>query len=104
MPTYTYQCMECGHAFDLFHGIMENGSRGCPLCGQAANRRIGTGAGLIFKGSGFYETDYKRAGASSHSASSTESGSNGSGESKEPASPSVKATDGKKATAADRAA
>jgi putative FmdB family regulatory protein len=60
MPTYTYQCTECGHAFDLFHGMMENGTRPCPLCSAESMRKIGAGAGLIFKGTGFYETDYKR--------------------------------------------
>ncbi len=60
MPTYTYQCTECGHAFNLFHGMMENGTRPCTECGAESKRQIGMGAGLIFKGSGFYETDYKK--------------------------------------------
>ncbi|MCB2211311.1 hypothetical protein KQI52_04285 [bacterium] len=77
MPTYTYQCTECGHAFDLFHGIMENGTRPCPECGAEAKRRIGAGAGLIFKGSGFYETDYKRKGKGSDSGLVSTVGSNG---------------------------
>ncbi|MBS1262173.1 MAG: hypothetical protein MAG453_01514 [Calditrichaeota bacterium] len=64
MPTYTYHCTECGHEFDLFHGISEHGDRECPVCHGVARRRIGRGAGLIFKGSGFYETDYKRNGSS----------------------------------------
>ncbi len=77
MPTYTYQCTECGHAFDLFHGIMENGTRPCPVCGAEAKRRIGAGAGLIFKGSGFYETDYKRKGKGSDNGLISSVGSNG---------------------------
>ena len=60
MPTYTYKCTECGHEFNLFHGISENGTRECTVCHAEAHRLIGAGAGLIFKGSGFYETDYKR--------------------------------------------
>jgi putative FmdB family regulatory protein len=65
MPTYSYQCKRCGHIHDLFHGISERPRVKCPKCGGPCVRLIGTGAGVIFKGSGFYETDYKRkAGAS----------------------------------------
>ncbi|HEB85354.1 MAG TPA: zinc ribbon domain-containing protein [Bacteroidetes bacterium] len=59
MPTYTYRCTVCGHTFDLFHSVSDNGGKRCPECGAAAERQIGRGAGLIFKGSGFYITDYK---------------------------------------------
>jgi len=61
MPTYDYVCDRCGHAFEHFQGISEALLRKCPECGKLALRRlIGTGAGVLFKGSGFYETDYKR--------------------------------------------
>jgi len=60
MPTYSYQCKRCGHIHDLFHGITETPRVKCPKCGGPCVRLIGTGAGIIFKGSGFYETDYKR--------------------------------------------
>ena len=59
MPTYTYRCSACNYKFDLFHSIKENGTRNCPKCGAEVYRMIGSGAGLIFKGSGFYVTDYK---------------------------------------------
>jgi putative FmdB family regulatory protein len=61
MPTYDYRCEACGHTFELFQGIREGKRRKCPDCGKSALVRLfGTGAGVIFKGSGFYETDYKR--------------------------------------------
>ena len=60
MPTYEYQCSECNHAFEAFHSITANPLTECPECKKNALKRlIGSGAGLIFKGSGFYCTDYK---------------------------------------------
>lgn len=60
MPTYGYACQQCGHEFDAFQSITARPLRKCPACGQTALKRlIGTGAGIIFKGSGFYETDYR---------------------------------------------
>lgn len=68
MPTYDYICRACGHEFEIHQPITANPSRKCPKCGKLSLRRlIGKGAGLIFKGSGFYETDYKRSPASSKS-------------------------------------
>jgi len=62
MPTYDYVCDACAHAFEHFQGISEPRLLKCPACGRRKLRRlIGTGAGVVFKGSGFYETDYKRA-------------------------------------------
>jgi len=63
MPTYTYQCKSCHHTFDLFHGISAQPSVKCPKCKRSCKRLLGAGAGVIFKGSGFYETDYKKASA-----------------------------------------
>ncbi|UCD38439.1 MAG: zinc ribbon domain-containing protein [Fidelibacterota bacterium] len=61
MPTYSYICDACGHQFDQFQAISEEPIRACPVCEQERVRRlIGAGAGLIFKGSGFYITDYAR--------------------------------------------
>ncbi len=61
MPTYDYVCRACGHAFEHFQGITEEALRACPRCRKRRlERLIGTGAGVMFKGSGFYETDYKR--------------------------------------------
>lgn len=60
MPTYDYQCDACGHAFEKFQSIKARPVRTCPACSQRKVRRlIGTGAGIIFKGSGFYQTDYR---------------------------------------------
>jgi putative FmdB family regulatory protein len=60
MPTYDYRCDACGHRFELFQSIKADPAKTCPSCGQdAARRMIGTGGGLIFKGSGFYITDYR---------------------------------------------
>jgi putative FmdB family regulatory protein len=60
MPTYEYKCDKCGHYFEQLQSITAKPLRKCPKCGKPAlNRLIGTGAGLIFKGSGFYATDYR---------------------------------------------
>lgn len=66
MPTYDYKCTACGQAFEIFQGINDPKKRKCPACGKLKlERLIGTGVGVIFKGSGFYETDYKRKDAKS---------------------------------------
>ena len=60
MPTYDYVCENCGHAFEEFQMMSAKPLRKCPECGKQKLRRlIGTGAGVIFKGGGFYETDYR---------------------------------------------
>ena len=60
MPTYDYECNACGHAFELFQGMNDKGKRKCPECGRMKLRRLfGTGGALVFKGSGFYQTDYR---------------------------------------------
>ena len=60
MPTYDYKCDSCGHVFEAFHSMKDEPLKKCPECGKETLRRlIGAGAGLIFKGSGFYLTDYK---------------------------------------------
>ena len=60
MPTYDYECDACGHAFELFQNISDLVKRKCPECGKLKLRRlIGTGAAVVFKGSGFYQTDYR---------------------------------------------
>jgi putative FmdB family regulatory protein len=62
MPTYEYKC-RAGHRFEKFYPTMNNQRRAkCPTCGKLAERQISGGTGLVFKGSGFYITDYKRAG------------------------------------------
>ena len=60
MPTYDYECAECGHKFEKFQSITADPIKECPACGKKkAKRLIGIGAGVIFKGGGFYETDYR---------------------------------------------
>ena len=60
MPTYAYKCDHCDHEFDLFQSITAEPIRKCPKCHKMKVRRlIGTGAGILFKGSGFYCTDYR---------------------------------------------
>jgi putative FmdB family regulatory protein len=62
MPTYEYACDDCGHEFEEFQSITARPLRKCPKCGKLKLRRlIGSGGGVIFKGSGFYETDYRSA-------------------------------------------
>jgi putative FmdB family regulatory protein len=60
MPTYDYRCNECGHTCEIFQAITDKPKRQCPVCKRRKMvRLIGSGAGIIFKGSGFYETDYR---------------------------------------------
>ena len=60
MPTYEYLCEACGHEFELFQTMSASVKRKCPDCGKLKLKRlIGAGAGVIFKGSGFYQTDYR---------------------------------------------
>ncbi len=60
MPTYEYRCNACGHEFDLFQKMSDPVKRTCPSCKKKTlERLIGTGAAVLFKGSGFYETDYR---------------------------------------------
>lgn len=59
MPTYDYECLKCGHTFEKFQSMTEERLKTCPECKGRVNRLFGTGAGIIFKGAGFYETDYR---------------------------------------------
>ena len=61
MPTYQYECAACGHVLEIMQSITGDRLTTCPQCGkEQLHRLIGTGSGIIFKGTGFYETDYKR--------------------------------------------
>ncbi|NOZ46284.1 MAG: zinc ribbon domain-containing protein [Chlorobi bacterium] len=62
MPTYEYRCNECGKRFELFQKMSDKPIESCPTCKGNVTRLIGAGMGIIFKGSGFYETDYKHNG------------------------------------------
>lgn len=60
MPTYEYRCGACGSSIELFHSISEAPKKKCPQCGKPKlERQISAGAGILFKGSGFYQTDYR---------------------------------------------
>ncbi len=59
MPTYEYKCTECGYVFELFQTMSAEPVKICPKCNGVVKRLIGPGAGPIFKGTGFYQTDYK---------------------------------------------
>ena len=91
MPTYDSECDACGHEFELFQSISEPVKRKCPECGKPKLRRLfGTGAAVVFKGSGFYQTDYrsdsyKKAAEkekSSHDGAKADSGGKKDGEAK----------------------
>lgn len=59
MPTYEYRCTQCSHQFEQLQSIKDDPLQTCPRCGGPVKRLIGAGAGIIFKGSGFYITDYR---------------------------------------------
>jgi len=60
MPTYDYECDACGHEMEVFQGINDPVKKKCPECSKNKLRRLfGTGAAIVFKGSGFYQTDYR---------------------------------------------
>ena len=83
MPTYDYACDACGHTLEIFQGINDPIKKKCPECGKNKLRRlIGTGAGIIFKGSGFYETDYRSDGYSKDKKADSEKKSEKKAESK----------------------
>ena len=91
MPTYDYVCTKCDHKWEVFQSIKAEPERKCPECGKrTAKRMIGPGAGIIFRGSGFYQTDYRsdsykkaaEAEKKAHEKPAGESKSEGGGESK----------------------
>ena len=92
MPTYEYVCPPCGHEFERFQSMKDEPVKVCPECRKRqVKRKIGMGAGLIFKGSGFYETDYKQAGRKKEKKSESKSESKPKGaDKKKPASDSGK--------------
>lgn len=60
MPTYEYECQNCGYTFEKFQSMTEKPLKICPKCSKAVKRLIGSGSGIIFKGAGFYATDYRK--------------------------------------------
>ena len=80
MPTYDYVCDGCGHAFELFQSMTDSEKKTCPKCKKKKLRRlIGAGGAIVFKGSGFYKTDYRsesyKKGAAADSGGKSEGGS-----------------------------
>ena len=59
MPTYDYECHDCGHHFEAFQSMSADPLTNCPECDGSVQRLLGGGAGFLFKGSGFYQTDYR---------------------------------------------
>ncbi len=111
MPTYDYECDACQHTWELFQNITADPVKKCPECGKKKARRLfGTGAALMFKGSGFYETDYRsdsykksaKADSSSSEGATKDSGNSdkgsGAAESKTESKPS-KTSDAKSSSA-----
>ncbi|RLS67801.1 MAG: zinc ribbon domain-containing protein [Planctomycetota bacterium] len=83
MPTYDYVCDACGHAYELFQSMTDSVKKTCPKCGKKKLRRlIGAGSAIMFKGSGFYKTDYRsesyKKGAAADSAASGNAKTEGS--------------------------
>jgi len=87
MPTYEYRCDQCGHQFDELQSFKDEPLKVCPKCHQESLRRLfGTGAAILFKGSGFYETDYRSEGykkAAKAEQEGTKGGSSGESKSAE---------------------
>ncbi len=81
MPTYEYKCNNCGYVFEEFQSINDEPIKICPKCGGSVRKKISAGVGLIFKGSGFYITDYKRKGSSKNGSNSETKSETSSGSS-----------------------
>lgn len=90
MPNYDYQCLNCGYSFEEFQKMTDELLRICPKCGGSLKRLIGAGMVPIFKGSGFYQTDYK------NSNSKKESSNTGSEKKTEESKPNKESSDKKK--------
>lgn len=75
MPTYEYKCTKCDYNFDHFQGMTEEPLKKCPKCKGSVKRLIGKGSGIIFKGKGFYQTDYKNTGSGDSGKKKTDAGS-----------------------------
>jgi putative FmdB family regulatory protein len=83
MPTYGYRCPSCGHEYEKLQKFSDGTRTKCPECGTRGERLISGGAGLVFKGSGFYDTDYKqKSGEPKKEAKKSESSSESSGDKK----------------------
>jgi putative FmdB family regulatory protein len=93
MPTYDYKCGSCEHKWELFQSIKAKPVRKCPSCGkQKAQRVIGPGAGIIFRGSGFYQTDYRSDSYKKAAEADKKSTSGGDGKSEKSSSSETKSS------------
>ena len=96
MPTYDYICEDCGHCFEQFQSITAKALRKCPVCGKMKLKRlIGSGSGVIFKGAGFYETDYRSDSYKKAAKKETDSVKTGDSETKKKTEKTPSKTDGK---------
>ncbi|HEX7239527.1 MAG TPA: zinc ribbon domain-containing protein [Longimicrobiaceae bacterium] len=93
MPTYEYRCPSCGSEFEKFQRMSDEPVAECPSCGAASERRLSGGAGLLFKGSGFYITDY-RSDSYKKAASAEGGGSSSGGSESKPSSSDSKPSGG----------
>ena len=96
MPTYDYECDACGHEMEVFQGIKDDVLKKCPECGKKKLRRLfGTGAAIVFKGSGFYQTDYRSESYKKGEKAAKESKSDSKGDSKSESKTSKSKSDSK---------
>ena len=98
MPTYDYRCTKCKHRFELFHSITDDEPKRCPRCKALARRVPAGGAGLLFKGSGFYITDYRSSSYKEKAKQERSPESSGSGGEKKPAKETRDSSGDKKAS------
>lgn len=98
MPTYEYACPKCGYHFEQFQSMRDAPLKKCPKCKRMALKRlIGGGSGIIFKGSGFYQTDYKKPAAAKEGGETKAGGGESKPADSKPASESAKPADSKAA-------
>lgn len=103
MPTYDYRCLACSHEFEAFQRMSDNPLTECPKCKGGLKRLVGGGAGFLFKGSGFYTTDYRSKSYTSQAKSESKS-SNGTSESPSKSPPESKASSESKGSGKEKAA
>lgn len=97
MPTYDYECSACGHALEIFQGINDPVVKKCPECGKKKlERQFGTGAAIVFKGSGFYQTDYRSDSYKKAAKADSKKTDSGKGDSKKSESPKSESKSPKK--------
>jgi putative FmdB family regulatory protein len=105
MPTYEYLCDACGHQFDLFQSIQADPEKKCPKCRKLKLRRlIGAGAAVVFKGSGFYQTDYRSEGYRKSAAKDSKPSDAGGGSSESSSKSDTKSAAGSDKPAAKKSA